>query len=108
MKLVEALRIANAPAPESGVRFHVLLAAGFTPLHLQTFLMAHLRMALPNRRVALETGLFGDLAGTLERLQEDQGEKSLDTVVVVIEWTDLDRRLGIRSLGGWGPQDLEN
>ena len=109
MKLVEALRIANAPAPESGARLNVLLAAGFTPLHLRTFLAAHLRMAFANHRVSLETGLFGDLTGTLERLRDERpGEKALDAVVAAIEWSDLDRRLGIRSLGGWGPQDLEN
>ena len=60
--------------------------------------------AFPNHQLSLKTGLFGDLAGTLERL----GEKPLDAAVVAIEWTDLDRRLGIRSLGGWGPQDLQN
>ena len=59
MKLVEALRIANAPSSESGARLNVLLATGFTPLHLQTFLAAHLRMAAPNHGVNLEIGLFG-------------------------------------------------
>jgi FkbH-like protein len=104
MKLIEALRIAGSPAPESGAPLNVLLATGFSPLHLQTFLAAHLRMAFPNHRVNVESGLYGDLAGTLERL----GEKLLDAVIVAIEWTDLDRRLGIRSLGGWSPQDLPN
>ena len=104
MKLIEALRIAGSVTPESGAHLNVLLATGFSPLHLQTFLAAHLRMAFPNHRLNLETGLYGDLAGTLERL----GDKPLDAGIVAIEWTDLDRRLGIRSLGGWGPRDLPN
>src|SRR5271155_1101521 len=104
MKLIEALRIAGSAAPETGAPLNVLLATGFTPLHLQTFLAAHLRMAFPNHRLNVESAVYGDLAGTLERL----GEKLLDAVIVAIEWTDLDRRLGIRSLGGWSPQDLPN
>jgi FkbH-like protein len=102
MKLIEALRIAGSATPESRATLNVLLATGFSPLHLQTFLVAHLRMAFPDHRVNVESGLYGDLAGTLEGL----AEKPLDAVVVTIEWTDLDPRLGIRSLGGWGPQDL--
>lgn len=104
MKLIEALRIAGAATPELGTPLNVLLATGFSPLHLRTFLAAHLRMAFPNHGVSIESGLYGDLAGTLERL----GEKPLDAAIVAIEWTDLDRRLGIRSLGGWSPHDLPN
>ena len=104
MKLSEALRIVGSAAPKPGPALQVLLATGFTPLHLQTFLAARLQLAFPHQQVKVDIGLYGDLAGTLERL----GEKSLDAVVVAIEWSDLDRRLGIRSLGGWSPQDLES
>jgi len=80
-------------------RFSVILACGFTPLHLQTFLAAHLQSALPNRRVEIETGLYGDLAGTLERATGS------DAIAIAIEFPDLDPRLGYRSLGGWGPAE---
>src|ERR1700676_1614005 len=80
-------------------RFSVTLACGFTPLHLQTFLAAHLQSAPPDRRVELETGLYGDLAGTLERAT------GRDAIAIAIEFPDLDPRLGYRSLGGWGPAE---
>ncbi len=96
MKLSAALEIVqsakNFPAP-----FPVTLACGFTPLHVQTFFHAHLQNALPQRRVELKTGLYGDLAGTLERASGS------DAIGIALEWPDLDARLGYRSLGGWGP-----
>lgn len=104
MKLVEALRIAGGPEPDSAAPLNVLLATGFTALHLQTFLAANLRMVFPNHRLNIRTGHYGDLVGTLEGLEEG----ALDAVVVAIEWPDLDPRLGFRNLGGWGPSDLED
>ena len=47
-------------------------------------------------------GAFGDLAGNLERLTKVQD----GTIVAVMEWKDLDPRLGIRILGGWKPSQL--
>ena len=76
-----------------------MLACGFTPLHLETFLAAHLQLTLAKRRVEVKTGLYGDLTGTLERLVETD----VDAIAVAIEWPDLDPRLGYRTLGGWGP-----
>ena len=142
MKLAEAFELLQE-TPTEGPSFSVALACGFTPLHMQTFLTAHLSLALgglalgglapdrglalgdlalgdlalgglalggsaldglafggpahPRRRVDVRTGPFGDLAGTLERLS---GEAH--AVAIVIEWSDLDPRLGYRSLGGWG------
>lgn len=79
--------------------FSVTLACGFTPLHLQTFLAAHLQTALPDRRVEIKGGLYGDLAGTLERVS------GADAIAIAIEWPDLDARLGYRALGKWGPSE---
>ena len=76
------------------------LACGFTPLHLTTFLAAHLQRCLPASRVEVKTGLYGDLAGNLERIS------GCDAAAVAIEWQDLDPRLGYRSLGGWGPSEV--
>jgi FkbH-like protein len=69
---------------------------------LKTFLTA--RMALLSLQAAVEVseGLYGDLAGNLERLH---GRK-LDAVVAMVEWADLDVRLGVRSSGGWTAASL--
>lgn len=99
MKLVEALN-ALRRAPVDGEPFRVALACGFTPLHLQTFLTAHLQLRLAQRRVEVATGLFGDLAGTLAAL------KPGEAAAIAMEWADLDPRLQYREPGGWSPADL--
>ena len=50
----------------------------------------------------LSSGLFGDLVGNLERLRPEE----YDALAVVIEWADLDSRLGLRILGGWQVEKL--
>ena len=76
--------------------FRVTLACGFTPLHLHTFVQAHLQLTLPGRAVRITEGLYGDLCGTLERVAECDG------LIVVIEWPDIDPRLDYRNAGAWG------
>ncbi len=98
MTITEALRITQS-APRDARPFAVTLACGFTPLHLETFLAAHLQQALPNRKVIITKGLYGDLVGTLEGLADSA---SPDAVAVVLEWPDLDPRLSYRNAGGWG------
>lgn len=100
MKISEALQILRS-APAEGSSLHVLLACGFTPLHLQTLLAAQLQLARPDRKIAVQTGLFGDLAGTLSRAANEP----VHAIAVAMEWADLDPRLGYRSLGGWGAQE---
>ncbi len=102
MKLIDALEILKQPVPNDAPQLRVYLACGFTPLHLQTFLAAQLRIRPPRHRVAINTGLFGDLTGNIERLEPS----GVDALAAVIEWGDLDPRLGIRRLGGWGPSNL--
>lgn len=92
MKLIDALRIANEP--QHGPEYHVLLACGFTPLHLETAVRARLHLALPDKTIRVHTGLFGDLAGTLENPQ-----RRFDGVLIALEWADVDPRLGWRSMG---------
>ena len=101
MKLSEALQILHE-ARENALPFRVALACGFTPLHLETFLAAHLQRSLPGSCVELQTGRFGDLAGNVERIS------GCDAAVVVMEWQDLDPRLGYRNLGGWGPSEVND
>lgn len=99
MKLAEALQaLQQAPGADTQT-LDIFLACGFTPLHLETFLKAHLQVRNPQRRVRVHTGLFGDLLGNLGRIEKS----SADAVAVVVEWSDLDPRIGMRGLGGWGP-----
>lgn len=82
-----------------------MLACGFAPLHLKTFLHAHLQRELPHRSVSVEEGLFGDLPGTLERA----ADMPLQGIAIALEWSDLDSRLGYRSTARWslaGVDDL--
>jgi FkbH-like protein len=102
VNLIDALERLKDPVAENARPLRVYLACGFTPLHLETFLTAHLRNLCPARRVEVNSGLFGDLAGNLERL--DAGEH--DALAMAIEWPDLDSRLGLRSLGGWQVEKL--
>src|SRR5581483_6504753 len=97
MNLIEALEIMKIPAAEGTSSPRIFLACGFTPLHLETFLAAHLRKLRPSHHAVVTAGLFGDLAGNLERLDSAR----YDAVAVAMEWADLDPRLSVRALGGW-------
>lgn len=102
MKLIDALEIIKSPTKLEARSFDVLLASGFTPLHLQTFLAAHLRLLKPDQRVSVHTGLFGDLIGNIERAKS----QTFDAIAVVIEWADLDPRLSARNSGNWRADGL--
>ena len=103
MKLAEALLTLRNVGPDARpLPLH--LVCGFTPLHLQTFLGACVQKQAPGRKAVIQTGLFDDCIGSLERLGMENG--SLETVVVALEWSDFDPRLGLRRLGGWGPGQL--
>jgi FkbH-like protein len=104
MKLIEALEITARQSPEEAPPFSVLLACGFTPLHLKTFFSARLKLARPDYNIQVATGLYGDLAGSLERAATGQ----YHGVAVALEWTDLDARLGLRQFGGPGDWDLDD
>lgn len=75
----------------------IFLVCGFEPLHLRTFLAGHLALRFPDEAASLRTGLYGDLEGSLDAA----AVSACDAVAVVIEWSDLDSRLGLRSTGGW-------
>lgn len=102
MKLSEALRIVQTPAPVGAQSFTLGLAFSHTALHLGTFLAAYLRQALPGRAVTINSGLYDDLAGSLARFSSG----TADAIAVVVEWNDFDPRLGLRSLGSWAPDGL--
>lgn len=102
MKLAEALRIVQGLPARHGSPLRVALVCGFTPLHLQTFLCAELAVSRPERAIEIRTGLYGDLAGTLESVDREDA----DTCAIALEWEDLDPRLGLRSLGPWHREDI--
>jgi FkbH-like protein len=99
VKLTEALKILQQ-APKNASPFRVALACGFTPLHVQTFLAAHVQQRLADRQAMVLPGLYGDILGTLASLED------VDGVALTLEWADLDPRLGYRGAGDWGPAAL--
>lgn len=103
MKLIDALKITQQVDGSENGTLKIALVCGFTPLHLRTFLHAQLQLLFPDQRVEITAGLYGDIAGTLKRVKE----QPVDAVALVLEWEDLDARLGTRQLGGWVPRNLE-
>jgi len=102
LTLAKALDLINQPVAEGAPHKAIFLACGFTPLHLATFLKAHGRARFPGSSVEIESGLFDDLAGSLERGAAQAGAEC----VALIEWADLDARLGLRHAGGWPAPSL--
>jgi FkbH-like protein len=104
MRLSEALKINQQPVVESARKRKIHLVCGFTPLHLETFLKAHARLRFPGDDVSVVTGLFGDLEGNLQRASGQPAEGAL----VVLEWSELDERLGLRASAGWSASILDD
>lgn len=98
------MNLLREPCPPGAAAFAVYLGCGFTPLDLKTFLQTHLQLRLKDRAVAVTTGLYGDLAGELERLEAAR----YGAIAVVVEWSDLDPRLGLRTTGGWRVDSLDD
>jgi FkbH-like protein len=65
---------------------------------------AHLALRFPGVGIDVGTGLYGDLEGNLQRAGEDGG----DGGIAVIEWSDLDQRLGFRASAGWRLETLDD
>lgn len=104
MKLIEALEILRRQQPASDATFRASVVCGFTPLHIQTFLAAQLRLAIPDCQSEIQTGLYGDFWGNLDRIEEVDS----DLVIILLEWSDFDARLGLRNLGSWAPAQLDD
>jgi len=100
MKLLDALEILREPPPPSALPFRIGLACGFNPLHFETIVRAEMRLSMPDRRIEIDIGPYGDFWGNLARL-EDLEKQGLDSAVVLIEWPDVDLRLGMRHVGTW-------
>jgi FkbH-like protein len=97
MTLNQALAIINSRTENDGAGIHYL-ACGFEPLHLATLLKAHLMQRLGQRKsVEVQHGVYGDLRGNIEAA----AQSAAIAAAVVLEWSDVDPRLGLRSSGGW-------
>ena len=96
--LREALNLLRPKVRRAGTgREHLVgIACSFTPLHLETFTRAYIARERPRRPSAPSSGIYGDLAGTIDQL----ADAPLDSCVVVVEWSDLDPRLGWREAVG--------
>jgi len=101
MKLAEALKVIQS-APPQAPTIQVALLCGFNPLHLEIFLRAELSRLFPDRLPVVKTGLYGDLIGNLQRIE------NVLAGIVAMEWADLDPRLGLRRLGGWDASQLSD
>jgi FkbH-like protein len=97
MKLAEALGTLKSMKQREGESFTCFLATGMNPLHLNTFFAAELSLLFPTRRIEVQTGLYGDFLGNLGRL----ARADADSGIVLMEWADLDPRLGVRSAAAW-------
>ena len=103
MKLIDALQL-NRQQPAPGDPLRIALACSFSPLHLQTFLVAHTRRATGLRGTSCNVGVFGDLAGNVERLARMRP----DALFVAMEWCDFDPRLSLRAAVDWSTATLED
>ncbi len=101
MKLIDALKIAASGPGDGAPATRIALICSFTPLHLETFLKAHLQLRRPDTHIELSTGQFGDLQGNLQRAKSTKA----DGAALVVEWSDLDLRLGLRESGSWSPSN---
>jgi FkbH-like protein len=97
MKLLEALNTLESVKRRNGEPFTCFLATGMNPLHLGTFLSAELGQVYSDQRIDVQRGLYGDFLGNLDRL----GNANVDCGLVLMEWADLDPRLGLRNASEW-------
>jgi FkbH-like protein len=102
MRLGEALQIVGQSAGERQRQVHLL--CGFMPLHFATFVSAYLRLRFPDDGIKVRSGLYGDLEGNIERARDESAEGA----IAVIEWSDLDQRLGFRNASGWSTRTLDD
>ncbi len=71
MKLLDALHTVNdtrGAESETAPPLRLALSCGFAPLHFKTFLAANAFARRPDQSIVISEGLYGDLAGNVERL----------------------------------------
>src|SRR5215471_9028014 len=102
MNFLSALELIRCQVLDGTTPRKLFLACGFTPVYLPVFINAELIALQPSRKNEIKSGLFGDLLGNVQRGQASDCE----ALLVVVEWSDIDPRLGVRTLGGWRTSDL--
>jgi FkbH-like protein len=100
MTLNQALAIINSRKDKGREKKLHYLVCGFEPLHLKTLVWAHLLERLPADDVEVHNGVYGDFSGNLAMA----AGSSAVGAAVVLEWSDIDSRLGLRSSGGWSEE----
>ena len=104
MNFLSALELIRCQVLDGTTPRKLFLACGLTPVYLPVFINAELITRQPERRNEIKSGLFGDLLGNIQR-----GHASgCEALAVVVEWSDIDPRLGVRTLGGWRTSDLSS
>ena len=102
MNFHSALELIRCQVVENTTLRKLFLACGFTPVYLPVFINAQLITFERERKNEIKAGLFGDLLGNIQRGRTSDCE----ALIVTVEWSDIDPRLGIRTLGGWRVSDL--
>jgi FkbH-like protein len=102
MKLSEALNLVRSNTERGTAEFRIHLAVGFTPFSLVTFVTAYAARALTDRRIECSSGTYGDIINALDAREAS----SANVILLALEWADIDPRLGLRRLSGWGSAAL--
>jgi FkbH-like protein len=98
--LNQALALIKSNKNRDGEKKVHYLVCGFEAVHLKTLLHAYLLDRLPTAAAEVETGIYGDLVGNIAA----SAQSPATAAAVVLEWSDIDPRLGLRSSGGWSEQ----
>jgi FkbH-like protein len=98
--LNQALALIKSNKNRDGEKKAHYLVCGFEPVHLKTLLHAYLLDRLSTAVAEVETGVYGDLLGNMALAAQSPAIAA----AVVLEWSDIDPRLGLRSSGGWSEQ----
>jgi FkbH-like protein len=104
MKLIDALNVLKGMKQRQGETLKCFLATGFNCLHLKSFLAAELALFFKDQAIEILDGIYGDIFGNISRLAKAGAEIG----IILIEWTDLDPRLGIRSTARWSNSELSD
>lgn len=98
--LNQALALIKSNKNRDGEKKVHYLVCGFEAVHLKTLLHAYLLGRLPTAAAEVETGVYGNLVGNIAAAAQSPATAA----AVVLEWSDIDPRLGLRSSGGWAEQ----
>ncbi len=104
MKFSDAIKASRESLNSAGPTYNVVLACGFTPQYLDVFISAYLYQYNPGKSIAITPGPYGNILEAI-KLAEQTNSHAL---VILLEWSNLDPRLGYRSTGGWTRARLDD